>query len=142
MQGMRHHMIDIRNPDEIYSVGVYQAEVFSIIKDLHAEKKIPILCGGTGLYLDAVAFHFDMQSMEPDWIFRKRMDDLRNKEGNEYLWEMLHSLDPAYAETIHPNAHHAVIRALEVWELTGKSKQELRVKKDPLFDVLFLTPYD
>jgi tRNA dimethylallyltransferase len=55
---------------------------------------------------------------------------------------MLHDLDPEYAETIHPNSHHAVIRALEVLEKTGKSKSELRAKKDPLFDVLFLTPYD
>lgn len=55
---------------------------------------------------------------------------------------MLHILDPEYAETIHPNSHHAVIRALEVLEETGKSKSELRVKKEPLFDVLFLTPYD
>ena len=55
---------------------------------------------------------------------------------------MLSALDPSYAETIHPNSHHAVIRALEVWRETGRSKSELRVKKDPLFDVLFLTPYD
>ncbi|NCP76570.1 hypothetical protein GW830_00265 [bacterium] len=55
---------------------------------------------------------------------------------------MLATQDKEYAETIHPNSHHAVIRALEVWRETGKSKSELRVKKDPLFDVLFLTPYD
>lgn len=55
---------------------------------------------------------------------------------------MLHTLDPKYSQTIHPNSHHAVIRALEVLEKTGKSKSELRMKKDPLFDILFLTPYD
>lgn len=55
---------------------------------------------------------------------------------------MLHTLDSKYARTIHPNSHHAVIRALEVLEKTGKSKSELRGKKDPLFDILFLTPYN
>lgn len=55
---------------------------------------------------------------------------------------MLRARDPKYAQIIHPNSHHAVIRALEVLEKTGKSKSELRVKKDPLFDILFLTPYD
>lgn len=55
---------------------------------------------------------------------------------------MLHTIDPTYAETIHPNSHHAVIRALEVWRETGRSKSELRIKKDPLFDILFLSPYD
>lgn len=58
------------------------------------------------------------------------------------MWDTLYSQDPVYAQTIHPNSHHAVIRALEVLEKTGKSKSELRVKKDPLFDILFLTPYD
>lgn len=80
--------------------------------------------------------------MEPDWEYRDRLDAIRQERGNEYLWDRLHSLDPEYARTIHPNSHHAVIRALEVFDKTGKSKSELRIKKDPLFDVLFLTPYD
>lgn len=142
MQGVPHHMLDIRNPDEEYSVGAYQKEVFPIIANLHSRGKVPILCGGTGLYLDAVAFHFDIPPMEPDWEYRDSLDLIRQEKGNEYLWEMLSSKDPEYARTLHPNSHHAVIRALEVLEKTGKSKGELRVKKDPLFDVLFLTPYD
>lgn len=135
-------MLDIRNPDEEYSVGEYQKETFEIIQDMHSRKKVPILCGGTGLYLDSVAFHFDIPPMKPDWEYREKLDKIRCEKDNEYLWKMLHDLDREYAETIHPNSHHAVIRALEVLEKTGKSKSELRVKKDPLFDILFLTPYD
>lgn len=142
MQWIKHHMLDIRNPDEEYSVGAYQKEVFEIIQDMHSRKKIPILCGGTGLYLDAIAFHFDIPPMKPDWEYRDSLDKIRREKWNEYLWDMLHATDSEYAQTIHPNSHHAVIRALEVIEKTGKSKSELRVKKDPLFDVLFLTPYD
>ncbi|NDK19291.1 tRNA (adenosine(37)-N6)-dimethylallyltransferase MiaA [Candidatus Gracilibacteria bacterium] len=142
MQGIKHYMLDIRNPDEEYSVGAYQKEIFPIISDIHSREKVPILCGGTGLYLDSVAFHFDIPPREPDWEYRDSLELLRQEKGNQYLWDMLATQDKEYAETIHPNSHHAVIRALEVWRETGKSKSELRVKKDPLFDVLFLTPYD
>lgn len=70
-------MLDIRNPDEEYSVGVYQKEVFGIIKEIHGRGMTPILCGGTGLYLDAVAFHFDIPPMEPDWEYRDVLDQVR-----------------------------------------------------------------
>lgn len=142
MKGIPHHMIDIRNPPEKYSVAVYQKEVFSLISEIHSKKKIPIICGGTGLYLDSVAFHFDMPEMEPDWEYRNHLEEIRLEKGNLHLWNMLNLVDPAYAQTIHPNSHHAVIRALEVFEKTGKSKQFFRVQKDPRYDILFLTPYD
>lgn len=140
--GIPHHMIDIRNPDDAYSVGEYQRETAPIIRDILQKERIPILCGGTGLYLDAVAFHFDLPPMEPDWEYRDRMETLRLQHGNTYLWDMLNKIDSEYALSIHPNSHHAVIRALEVFEKTGQSKQVLRKKKEPLYDTLFLTPYD
>lgn len=77
MQAVPHHMIDIRNPDEEYSVGAYQKEAFAIIGDIRSRKKIPILCGGTGLYLDSVAFHFDMPALEADWGYREQLDRIR-----------------------------------------------------------------
>jgi len=77
MQEIPHHMIDIRNPDEEYSVGAYQKEVFEIIEEIQGRKKIPILCGGTGLYLDSVVFHFDLPPMEPDWECREKLDKIR-----------------------------------------------------------------
>lgn len=139
--GIPHHLIDIRNPDEKYSVGEYQREATTIIENLLWKKQVPILCGGTGLYLDAVAFHFDLPPMAPDWEYRDRMETLRLQHGNVYLWEMLNKIDSEYALSIHPNSHHAVIRALEIFEKTGQSKQVLRKKKEPLYDTLFLTPY-
>ncbi|MDP2103892.1 MAG: tRNA (adenosine(37)-N6)-dimethylallyltransferase MiaA [Candidatus Gracilibacteria bacterium] len=142
MDGVPHHLIDIRNPDEKYSVGEYQREATSIIEDILQKGQVPILCGGTGLYLDAVAFHFDLPPMAPDWGYRDRMETLRLQHGNEYLWNMLDQIDSEYATSIHPNSHHAVIRALEVFEKTGQSKQVLRKKKEPLYDILFFTPYD
>lgn len=70
-------MLDIRNPDEEYSVGAYQHDVFPIIDDILARAKTPILCGGTGLYLDAIAFHFDIPPREPDWEYRDSLEEIR-----------------------------------------------------------------
>lgn len=78
-QGIVHHLIDIRNPDEEYSVGAYQKDVFPIISALQSHGKVPILCGGTGLYLDAIAFHFDLPPMEPDWDFRNSLELVRQE---------------------------------------------------------------
>lgn len=80
MQGVSHHMIDIRNPDEEYSVGIFQKEVFQIIANIQSHGKVPILCGGTGLYLDAIAFHFDIPPMEPDWEYREQLDRIRQEK--------------------------------------------------------------
>lgn len=73
-QGVRHHMIDILDPGQEYSVGEYQKAVFPIIKNLHSQKKVPILCGGTGLYIDAVAFHFDIPAIGADWAYRDELE--------------------------------------------------------------------
>lgn len=80
IQGIPHHMLDIRNPDEEYSVGEYQKEVFEIIRDIQNRGKIPILCGGTGLYLDSIAFHFDIPPREPDWEYRDSLELLRQEK--------------------------------------------------------------
>ena len=73
-------MINIRNPDEPYSVGAYQKEVFPIIASIHSRGKIPILCAGTGLYLDAIAFHFDIPPSEPDWGYRDSLELIRQEK--------------------------------------------------------------
>jgi tRNA dimethylallyltransferase len=131
MQWIPHYMLDIRNPDEEYSVGAYQKEVFPIIESIHARGRVPILCGGTGLYLDAVAFHFDIPPMEPDWAYRNSLDQIRLLRWNEYLWNMLQKLDPVYAQTIHPNSHHAVIRALEVLKKPANPNRSFSWKIPP-----------
>jgi len=141
-QGVPHHMIDIIDPNQEYSVGAYQKAVLPIIDKLHEEKKIPILCGGTGLYLDAVAFHFDIPASLPDWEYRDELEKLRLEKGNEYLWDLLNAIDPEYASELHYNNHRYVARALEVIRKTGTSKKLMKTKKELLYDILFLTPYD
>lgn len=141
-QGIPHHMIDIRNPDESYSVAEFQEESVRIAHEIHARGNIPILCGGTGLYIDAVTQSFDIPTFEPDWEYRDELEALRKEHGNEYIWNLLHTVDPKYASELHPNNHRYIIRALEVLKHTGQSKQDQKTASGPFFDTLFITPYD
>ncbi|MCK9272611.1 tRNA (adenosine(37)-N6)-dimethylallyltransferase MiaA [Candidatus Gracilibacteria bacterium] len=141
-QNIPHHMIDILDIDQDYSVGEYKKEAEKIINSLHTEGKIPIICGGTGLYIDSIIYNFDIPEVEPDWDYRNKLEELRLEKGNEYLWDMLNKVDPEYAITLSPANYRYVIRGLEIFEKTGKSKLDLKGKSTPKYDVLFLTPYD
>jgi len=141
-QNIPHHMIDILDIDQDYSVGEYKKEAEKIINSLHTEWKIPIICGGTGLYIDSIIYNFDIPEVEPDWDYRNKLEELRLEKWNEYLWDMLNKVDPEYAITLSPANYRYVIRWLEIFEKTWKSKLDLKWKSTPKYDVLFLTPYD
>jgi len=141
-QGIPHHMIDILDIDQDYSVREYKKEAEIIINFLHAKWKIPIICWGTGLYIDSIIYNFDIPEVEPDWDYRNKLEEIRLEKWNEYIWEMLNKVDPKYALTLSPANYRYVIRWLEVFEKTWKSKLELKWKSTPKYDVLFLTPYN
>ncbi|MBP8016540.1 tRNA (adenosine(37)-N6)-dimethylallyltransferase MiaA, partial [Candidatus Gracilibacteria bacterium] len=142
MSGIKHYMIDIIDIDKDYSVGEYKKEVEKIITSLHKKGKIPILCGGTGLYIDSIIYNFNIPEVAPDWDYREKLEKIRNEKGNEFIWNMLNKVDPNYAKTISPNNYRYIIRGLEVFEKTGKSKLDLKKKLEKKYDVLFITPYD
>ena len=108
--GISHHMLDIIDPDADYSVGEYKKAVQPIIDSLHARGKIPVLCGGTGLYIDSIIYNLSIPELAPDWAYREKLEQIRLEKGNEFLWQMLHGLDPAYASEIHPNNYRYVMR--------------------------------
>lgn len=140
-QWVIHHMLDILEPDEDYSVGEYKKVVVPIIEWLHARWKIPILCGGTWLYIDSIIYNLSISGNPPDWGYREEMERVRLEKGNEFLWDRLHQLDPEYAATLHPNNYRYVMRGIEVIEKTGKSKMETKDDRTLIYDTLFLTPY-
>lgn len=135
-----HHMIDIIDIDKNYSVGEYKKEVEIILEKLIKEWKIPIICWWTWLYIDTIAFNFNIPEIEPDWQLREELEKIRLEKWNEYLWNMLYEIDPEYAKTIEINNYRYVIRWIEVKKKTWKSKLELRQKNEPKFDILFLSP--
>jgi tRNA dimethylallyltransferase len=142
MWWIKHYMIDIINIDKNYSVWEYKKKVEKIINSLHKKWKIPILCGGTGLYIDSIIYNFDIPEVAPDWKYREKLEKIRLKKWNDYLWGKLNILDPNYAKTLHPNNYRYVIRWLEVLKNTWKSKFDLKQKLKQKYDILFLNPFD
>ena len=104
-------------------------------------KLFPILCGGTGLYIDGLIYNMEYPDTPPDWEYREALERIRIHEGNQILWNMLEVVDPDYAHELNVNNFRYVMRGLEVIRATGKSKRESHGKKKPRFSPLFLTPY-
>lgn len=142
MQGVPHHMIDILEPTEPYSVWAFQHDAKSIIDLLHKQWKVPILCGGTGLYIDSLIYDFSLPKTPNSQDLRAKLEEELTEKWAEYMFEKLKSIDSLYAQEIHPNNTKYVIRAIEVKLLTGKSKHEFKEEKKLTYDTLFITPYD
>ena len=141
-EGIIHHMIDIVEPNQEYSVWEFKKEAEKIIKNIFKKWKIPILCWGTWLYIDSLIYDFKIPKVPADPILREKLEDERIKFWNEFIWKKLQEIDPDYASELHPNNYRYVIRALEVKILTWKSKKEFREEKNLKYDTFFITPYD
>ncbi|HEY8500877.1 MAG TPA: tRNA (adenosine(37)-N6)-dimethylallyltransferase MiaA [Clostridia bacterium] len=120
MDGVRHHMIDVVTPDEPFNVAMYKEMAERCIRDILDRGKLPIVAGGTGLYINSLIYNIRFSETICDESFRSRMRKLADEEGPEALHEMLKKVDPESAERIHFNNVKRVIRALEVYEYTGK----------------------
>ncbi|MCA0983228.1 tRNA (adenosine(37)-N6)-dimethylallyltransferase MiaA [Halobacillus yeomjeoni] len=119
-QGIPHHMIDIKEPDESFSVAEFQYEVQRLIHEIDARGKLPVIVGGTGLYIQATLYNFNFSKEKKDPSIIKRLEQEKEGIGLEGLYERLRSIDPPQAEKIHPNNERRILRALEVYETTGK----------------------
>lgn len=122
MQGIPHHLLDIKEPTENFSVAEYQQLVRAKIKEITSRGKLPIIVGGTGLYVQSVLYDFHFTKDEIDEEARNTYYTELEKIGPEAMHARLAALDPKTAETIHPNNTRRVIRALEMVELNGTSK--------------------
>lgn len=139
-EGIEHFMIDIIKPTEKYSVWEFKQQAELHIQEIYEQKQIPILCGGTGLYIDSLIYDFDIPKVPADEALRKKLEDEAAEFGVDYVYNRLIEYDPEYAKELHPNNLQYVIRALEVVLLTWKSKTEFRGDRTLKYDVLFLTP--
>lgn len=124
MGGIPHHLIDIKNPEESFSVAEFQELARNKITEITNKGKIPIIVGGTGLYIQAVLYDYQFSDASSDWKFREEMETRLAEKGKEWLYSQLKQVDPASAERIHPNNTRRVIRALEVFHCTGKTMGE------------------
>ena len=122
---VRHHLIDVAEPDEDFSVADYVSLAVSAIEDCVSRGKLPILCGGTGLYLDALLRKNDFAPETTDEGVRAELEAFAETYGADALHKMLAEADPESAEAIHKNNVKRVIRALEIYRVSGITKTEL-----------------
>lgn len=121
---VRHHMIDICEPTENFSAAEFAERAHKVIADVQSRGKRAVLCGGTGLYLDTVLGRLDFGEIESDEKLRGELIAFAEKNGADALHERLRGIDPQAAEKIHKNNVRRVARAIEIYELTGKTKTE------------------
>ena len=119
--GVPHHMLDCAEPGEEYGAAVYREQARACISDISCRGKLPILCGGTGLYISATVYPLDFSNAEADEEFRAELQEFVKTKGSEALHGWLVALDPDAARAIHPNNVRRVIRALEKARTTGSS---------------------
>ncbi|MDU3524576.1 tRNA (adenosine(37)-N6)-dimethylallyltransferase MiaA [Clostridium sp.] len=120
MCGVPHHMIDVVDPSTPFSVADYKEMAQKCIDDIISRGKLPILTGGTGLYINALTCNMNFTEAENDLKYRSELEELAEKHGNEYIHNMLKNIDPISYKEIHYNNRKRVIRALEVYKLTKK----------------------
>jgi len=140
MQGVPHHLLSFKEPTESFSVADYQKLVRAKISEIQARGKLPIIVGGSGLYVQAVLYDFQFTEEQVDEVARKAYYGELEKLGPEAMHAKLLALDPKTAETIHPNNTRRVIRALEMIELSGVSKasEEHNRGETPLYRHLII----
>lgn len=129
MQGVKHHLIDVLEPEEDFNVVTFQKLCKEAIKDIYQRNSMPIITGGTGFYIQSVLYDIDFTENEEDTIYRKELERIAATEGAEVLHKRLVEVDPASAEAIHANNIKRVIRALEFYEQTGTRISEHNEKE-------------
>ncbi len=124
MRGVPHHLIGILDPWEPFSAAEYKAAAEKKIAEITGRKKLPVIVGGTGLYINSLVDNVDFGFSETDGSVRKELEALADKNGNAYMMQLLRECDPAAAERLHENNIVRVIRALELYRVTGRTFDE------------------
>lgn len=138
-QGVAHHMIGAVDPASSYSVSKYQQDAMQHIRQIALRGHLPILVGGTGLYIDSILYDFDFMDATGDERFRQELHEYCAAHGNEALHARLAAVDADTAARLHPNDEKRVIRALEVHMLRGESMRPTAAKKkNPEIDATVL----
>ena len=120
MDGINHYLINTITPDVLFSVADFKEYGDKALNEIVSKGKLPIISGGTGLYINSLTCNMTFTEAEKDENYRKHLESLALEKGNVYIHEMLKECDPISYEEIHPNNRKRVIRALEVFKLTNK----------------------
>ncbi|MCT8975468.1 tRNA (adenosine(37)-N6)-dimethylallyltransferase MiaA [Clostridium sp. CX1] len=140
MKGIPHHLIDIVEPHETFNVSEYKKMAREIIEDINNRERLPMLVGGTGLYINSLIYNYDFTEAENDEEYRSYLQDIAKSKGKEYVHNLLKDIDPESFERLYPNDLKRVIRALEVFKLTGKTISHYNANND-IFNIPYRVHY-
>ncbi len=129
-KGVTHHMLDVARPDEDYSVAEFQRSAFSLIDDINGRGMIPIISGGTGLYINSLIYKLDFGTNSRDDTVRQKYAQLADDKSVSYLYNILKEKDPEYANIISANDKRRIIRRLEILESGGRPEYNFRQYND------------
>ena len=141
MEGIPHHMVAVADPAESWSAARYVHEADACVQDILRRGKLPVLVGGTGLYLDALIRGTDFAAGSQGTALRQQLQRRARQEGTETLLEELRRIDPAAAQKLHLRDEKRIIRALEVWYETGRTITEhdrQERQRPPKYDALYI----
>lgn len=119
MEGIKHHLIDIHEPEYPYSVAQFQEDCRRLIPDIQSRGKLPFIVGGTGLYVESVCYEYQFSEVGADEAFRQEQLDYAEQFGADALHARLQAVDPESALRLHPNDRRRVVRALEIYHVSG-----------------------
>ena len=128
MQGIKHYMIGVISPDKRYSVAEYKQDAKKAIKEIIEKGKIPIVVGGTGLYVNSLIYEIEYNDIEIDEEYRKNLEKIADTEGLEKLYNEACRIDPEAMQIISKNDRKRIIRVLEIYKQTGKTKTQLEIE--------------
>ncbi|NPV08911.1 MAG: tRNA (adenosine(37)-N6)-dimethylallyltransferase MiaA [Anaerolineae bacterium] len=133
MRLVPHHLVDVVGPDETLTLAQYQELAYRVIDDVLARGRLPLLVGGTGLYVWSVLENWQIPRVSPQPDLRRRLEEEAARHGPEYLHRRLADVDPTAAAGIHPNNLRRIIRALEVFQQTGVPISRLQDRGEPRY---------
>lgn len=136
--GIPHHLIDILDPDQLFSVQEFQTLARQKIEEIAMRGNLPFVVGGTGLYIDALVYEYQMPRVIEDPEFRQKWRTYADQRGNLALHQKLQEMDPVSAKRLHPNDRKRIIRAMEVTEKLGVPFSEVQKKGESRYDALWI----
>ena len=128
MQGIKHYLIDCISPNTRYSVADYKKDAIDAIKEVLSKGKVPIVVGGTGLYVESLIYGIEYNEVKVDLEYRRKLEQIEQKEGLEKLYEMAKIIDEKKKKKISHNDKKRICRVLEIYHSTGKTKTELEIE--------------
>lgn len=139
MQGIPHHLIDFVSPDERYSVAEFQKDAERVIEEIIQKGKTPIVVGGTGLYVDTLVYHIQYPEIKTDLAYRRELEKSIQEQGLQGAYQKAKEIDPQAVEKISNNDKKRIMRILEIYHQTGKTKTQLEIEsreEEPPYEYL------